>query len=212
MTYRCFPLGVLKANCYVLWEDPASALVIDPGAQPDFLLSQLKNLGVTVNAVLLTHVHFDHMMAAEAVLGAFHAPLLVPEADAPALTDPEKSLLSHMSRRHTFSRTADRLLRDGDTVTAGPLTLTVLHTPGHTPGSSCFLTESTLFSGDTLFEGTVGRTDFPGGNTLTLLQSLSRLLTLPDNTEVLPGHGEATTIGQEKSQNPFCRGEHHPWN
>lgn len=205
MTYRCFPVGELQTNCYLLWDENGKALIIDPGDNAPLLLGQLRRQGLTLEGILLTHVHFDHLLAVTELADATGAPFLVPEADAPAINDPTVSLSSWMRGPAPVLPAPSRLLREGDTVAAGSLLLTVLHTPGHTPGSSCFLTEGVLFAGDTLFAGSAGRTDFPGGSTAMLLRSLKRLMTLPAETVVLPGHDEASTIGREQRENPYIR-------
>ena len=199
--YACFPVGQLQANCWLVWDDEFHAVLIDPGDEASRLLRALNERGLVLSAILLTHVHFDHMMAVKALQQATAAPLLVHEADAPALTDSQKSLTAWLGV--TCNLTADRLLKEGDTVTAGTLTFTVYHTPGHTPGSCCFQTENWLFTGDTLFAGSIGRTDFPGGNSAAMRQSLRRLAALPEEWLVLPGHEETSTIGIEKQTNGY---------
>ena len=202
------PVGILQANCYLAAEDgqeekESEAVVIDPGAEADTILEAIRSRGFRVKHILLTHVHFDHMQAAGEVAAATGADILVPEGDWPALTDPRLSLCTMMPGSGPQILTATGKLRDGDVVEADSLRLTVLHTPGHTPGSSCFLCGNTLFSGDTLFSGSVGRTDFPGGSFAVLKQSLSRLMTLPGDCTVLPGHDEATTLEKERMCNPY---------
>ncbi len=199
--YACFPVGQLQANCWLVWDDGGHAVLIDPGDEAARLLRALAQRDLTLSAILLTHAHFDHMMAAEALQQQTGAPLLVHEADAPALTDPTKSLTVWAGVDCVL--TADRLLKDGDTVTAGDLTFTVYHTPGHTPGSCCYGMNTWLFTGDTLFAGSIGRTDFPGGDIAAMRRSLCRLAALPDEWLVLPGHEGESTIGYEKQTNPY---------
>lgn len=164
MEIRTLPVGQLNTNCYIVYEADRQAVVIDPGAQAQRILDEAEKAGVRVRAVLLTHVHFDHLLAAREVMNATGAELLVPAGDEPALTSPMRSLLSMFLPGCRYDLQADRLLADGDTVTAGQLTLTVMHTPGHTPGSSCYIGDGVIFSGDTLFAGGAGRIDFPGGD------------------------------------------------
>lgn len=199
--YACFPVGQLQANCWLVWDEGGHAAVIDPGDEAPRLLQALNERGLSLSAILLTHAHFDHMMAVEALQQATGAPLLVHAADAPALTDNQKSLTAWVGA--TCHLSADRLLHDGDTVAVGDLTFTVHHTPGHTPGSCCYQTENWLFTGDTLFAGSIGRTDFPGGDMAVMRQSLRRLAALPAEWLVLPGHEEPSTIQYEKETNPF---------
>ena len=203
MEIRTLPVGQLDTNCYIVWEADGQAVVIDPGAQAGRILDEADAAGVRVRAVLLTHVHFDHILAAREIMNATGAELLVPAGDEPALTSPARSLLARFLPGCRYDLQADRLLADGDTVTVGGLTLTVMHTPGHTPGSSCFLCENVLFSGDTLFRFSMGRTDFPGGSFQDMKESLDRLVALPGDYTVLPGHDAATTIAEERADNPY---------
>lgn len=204
MKWQVYAVGGYQANCYLVWDEQKNAVVIDAGAEPERLLRRVQEEGLSVKALLLTHAHFDHMLAVNALQQATGAPLYLHESEAPALSDPAVSLLSLCSTPCRL--TADRVLRDGDTVTAGALTFTALHTAGHTVGSCCYLCDGVLFAGDTLFAGSVGRTDFPGGSYADQSASLRRLAALPPETVVLPGHGEATTIGRECASNPFMIG------
>lgn len=199
--YACFSVGQLQANCWLVWDDNGHAACIDPGDEAPRLLRALNERGLTLSAILLTHVHFDHMMAVEALQQATGAPLMVHAADVPALTDSQKSLTAWVGGVCTLA--ADRLLHEGDTVAVGELTLTVYHTPGHTPGSCCFQTENWLFTGDTLFAASIGRTDFPGGSVTDMRESLRRLATFPEEWRVLPGHEGESTIKWEKQTNPY---------
>lgn len=203
MTVCVLTLGELDTNCYVVWEDPAKALIIDPADSPERILMVVEKQQLTVQAVVLTHVHFDHMLAAEAVCRATGAPLWAGAGDEAALGDPGRNLSTWLSPDKAITLTADRLLREGDTIAMGESSLTVWETPGHTPGCLCLVGTEVLFSGDTLFCGSIGRTDFPGGDVPAMLASLRRLMTLPENTAVYSGHGPATTIGREKRTNPF---------
>ncbi|MBR5540200.1 MAG: MBL fold metallo-hydrolase [Clostridia bacterium] len=201
MTFERIPVGAMAANCCLVYDEQKNAAVIDPGDEPELLLARIQKYGLTVRAILLTHVHFDHIQAVKELQAETCAPLLVHEAEVPALTDPAFSLV--MTPYHL---TADRVLHDGDTVEVGELTFTVLHTPGHTDGSVCYWCGDTLFSGDTLFAGSIGRTDFAGGDFTAMRKSLARLAALPDDIRVIPGHGPETTIGFEKRHNPFVLG------
>ncbi|MBQ8684366.1 MAG: MBL fold metallo-hydrolase [Clostridia bacterium] len=205
MTIVVLSLGDLETNCYVVWDDPDRALVIDPADDPDSILTVIRSKGLTVQAVLLTHVHFDHMLAAEAVCQATGAPLWAGAGDEPALGDPGRNLSTWLPGGQAVTLTADRLLREGDRLSMGGQTLTVWETPGHTPGCICLVGDGVLFSGDTLFCGSIGRIDFPGGDVTAMRASLSRLCALPDETAVYSGHGPATTIGREKMSNPYLR-------
>ncbi len=204
MDYRCFPVGELQANCWLVWDETRQAVLIDPGDEASRLLRALQEEQLTLTAIFLTHAHFDHMMAAPALQEATGAPLYVHKADAPALTDGSLSLADWVGRPCRLY--ADHVLSEGDTVTVGHTAFTVYHTPGHTPGSCCYATETALFTGDTLFAGSVGRTDFPGGSFVTLRESLRRLAQLPETLSVLPGHNEPTTLERELAVNPYLIG------
>ena len=201
MTYQCISVGQLAANCCLVYDEQKRAAVIDPGDEAERLLTLIETYGLQVQAILLTHVHFDHIQAVKELKEATGAPLFVHEADVPALTDPAFSMVMF-----PYALNADRVLHNGDTIEIGELTFTVLHTPGHTRGSVCYHCDDTLFAGDTLCAGSIGRTDFAGGDFAAMRQSLVRLATLPSETRVVPGHGSETTIGFEKQSNPFMVG------
>ncbi len=197
------PVGELQANCYILYDDEKNAVVIDPGAEAETILAAVSSRGLAVRHILLTHVHFDHVQAAREVAAATGGDILAPEGDWAALSDPRLNLSGLFPGEGPLTLQADGKLREGDVVEAGTLRLTVLHTPGHTPGSSCFLCENVLFSGDTLFRFSMGRTDFPGGSFQDMKESLDRLAALPGDYTVLPGHDAATTIAEERADNPY---------
>lgn len=202
--YRRISVGDLQTNCYLIWGTDRQAVLVDPGAEPDRIRQEIEEAGVIVTAILLTHVHFDHILAVQELQSVLQAPLLVPQEDVPALTNPYRSLVSLVFPGRRYALQADRELRDGDEVTAGQLSLRVLHTPGHTPGSSCYLAEELLVTGDTLFAGGAGRTDFPGGDEEALAHSLRRLAALPADYTVLPGHDALSTLERERRSNPYC--------
>ena len=202
MQVRRLVVGPLDTNCWIIsGEDGVPVLVIDPADNAAAILDALG--GHVPHAVVLTHCHFDHLAAAAEVCEATGAPLLVHEADAPFVTCPTGT----GGALFGFDDTAphpDRELRDGDLVEAADLVFEVIHTPGHTPGCISLYGHNRLFSGDTLFAGSVGRTDFPRGDAHALRRSIAeRIAPLPDDTVVHPGHGPDTTIGRERAVNPF---------
>lgn len=201
MRVRRITLGALDTNCWLVDDEQGGpALVVDPADDAGAIIEALG--GAPVAAVVLTHGHFDHLAAARDIVEQTGAPLVVHEADAGAITS------AHGSGGALFgfdvsAPSADRTVREGDVIEAGAVWLEVLHTPGHTPGCICLLAEGHLLSGDTLFAGSVGRTDFPGGDMTAMRRSIARLSSLPDETRVHPGHGPETTIGRERRVNPF---------
>lgn len=203
MTVTYFSVGNLGTNCYIVSDDGGHAAIIDPGGDAQRILGSVKDKNLTVDLVLLTHAHFDHIMAAEEIRVATGAQLCVGAGDAPMLADAQFNLSAMVYPERAVELTADRLLVEGDTVCFGNATLTVMETPGHTRGGVCYLGEDVLFSGDTLFAGSIGRTDLPGGDMTVLRRSLARLASLDGDLTVYPGHGEETTLSFEKAANPY---------
>jgi hydroxyacylglutathione hydrolase len=206
-----FPVGVLQCNCTILG-DPASgeAVVVDPGDDGDRILSALRRHGLRCVAIVNTHTHIDHVGANHAVKAASGARLMLHEADLPLYDNlqVQSEWMGGMIPA-PIRADVDEHLAHGDRVRAGGLGVAVLHTPGHTPGSLCFHleAEALLLSGDTLFAGSIGRTDLWGGDHDQELRSIrERLLALGDEVRVVPGHGPETTIGRERRKNPFLVG------
>jgi len=197
-------VGPIMANCYIVGcERTKSAVVIDPGDETHKILMALAQSELMVKYILNTHGHFDHVGGNQKMKDATHADILIHAADAPML-----SMLSAAGASFGLavddSPPADRTIKEGDLITFGDITLKVIHTPGHSPGGVSFYTDGVVFVGDTLFAGSIGRTDFPGGNFETLISSIkNKLFPLGDNTKVYTGHGPATSIGMEKRYNPF---------
>ncbi|MCL4516408.1 MAG: MBL fold metallo-hydrolase [Firmicutes bacterium] len=207
MIFKQFILGPMGANCYLIGcEETRAAAVIDPGGEPSEVLAEIKRLGLTLRCVINTHGHVDHIAGNRAVKEATGAEILIHAADAPMLTNSRLNLSSFLEDEAGLlaGPPADRELLDDEVIEVGHLSIQVRHTPGHTPGGICLLAGDALFSGDTLFAESIGRTDFPGGSAETLIRSIQqKLLVLPDETPVYPGHGPMTTIGDEKALNPF---------
>ncbi len=198
-------VGLFQENCWVIGSRRSrEGVVIDPGDEPERILELARDLGVTVRYIINTHAHIDHIMAVPAVQRATGARFLLHPDDQPIAAQAGRSAARWLGRAVEPPPTPDAQLQDGDVVEVDGLRLQVIHTPGHTPGSVCFYTQGLLFSGDTLFYGSVGRTDLPGGNHARLMQSIiDKLLVLPDDTIVLPGHMLETRIGHERQTNPF---------
>ncbi|NLU41218.1 MAG: MBL fold metallo-hydrolase [Firmicutes bacterium] len=194
-------VGELGVNCYVVACEPTrQAIVIDPGAEAERIARLIETRGYSLSLIVNTHGHFDHIGGNAHLKGRFSPTLAIHRSDAGMLADAEANLSCFLpGELAVISPTADLMLSDGDRVTAGTVSLEVIHTPGHTRGSICLLGEGVLFSGDTLFRDGVGRTDLPGGDCAELRDSLAtRILVLPDSTRVCPGHGPETSIGQER--------------
>jgi len=197
-------VGPLQVNCFILADEKTKeAVVIDPGDDAGDILRVIEEKGLKVKYIINTHAHFDHVGANKALKDATGAELLLHEADAPVLATTANQSRS-FGMKPVSSPPADRYVKQGDLIRAGEISLKVLETPGHTPGGISLLEEGMVFTGDALFAGSIGRTDFPGGDLLTLLGSIKKnLMTLPDETRVFSGHGPASTIGEEREQNPF---------
>lgn len=201
-------VGPLQTNCYLYGcPETRRAVVIDPGDEGDLIRRELKRHGYELVKVILTHGHSDHIMALDDVLAGFEAPVMIHAEDAAMLGDPERNLSVYMGRSFAFRKPVLEL-QDGQEIAVGNRKLKVLHTPGHTPGSICLAGNGLVLSGDTLFSGGVGRTDLPGGSMKALVDSIrEKLLVLPDETLVYPGHGPETTIGAERKDNPYLEAE-----
>ena len=195
LTIHTLPLGSYQTNCYIIHEKSSTGCcVIDPGYHPEVILDKVAELGLTVEAILLTHCHFDHVGGVKQIAAETDCDVYLCAED---LTMPPMFTAGKVYYSKTYA--------DGDTLNLAGLTISVLQTPGHTPGSVCLLAENALFSGDTLFAGSCGRTDLPGGDWATILKSLRRLRDLEADLDVYPGHGPSTTLAQEKQYNPYLR-------
>ena len=197
------PLGAYQTNTYIVHDSEASSCaLIDPGYEADTILETLAQLGLTVDAVLLTHGHFDHVGAVEEIVTKTGCKLWCSESDWSQFPNPVTAYFYPIANCD-FCEVS--FCEDGESIHAGGLTFRVMATPGHTHGSVCYLCEKAMFSGDTLFAGSCGRTDLPGGSGKFLRLSLERLAELEENYWVYPGHGESTTLAEEKRYNPYMR-------
>ena len=187
---RMLTVGPYQANCYILGsKETKVGIVIDPGDEVFRIQKEISRLGLSIERILITHGHIDHISGAQEPKMETHASLCIHPLDAPALKSPPDCTLS-----------------DGQEIPLGNFKISVIHTPGHSPGSVCFYAPGALFTGDTLFAGSIGRTDFPGGSHEQLVQGVVRkLFPLGDNIRIYPGHGPHSTIGKERLYNPFFR-------
>lgn len=198
-------LGMVQTNCYCIYnEGEENALIVDPGADGDMIIEKLDGKGLKVKAVLLTHAHFDHIGGVEALVKKYGCKVYACEDEKDIVCSGDLNLSATFGERMVLGDVT--YLPDGYEINEGSLKCRLIATPGHTKGSCCYYFESEgiLFTGDTLFCGSVGRTDFPTGSASTLVRSIrEKLLILPDGTACFPGHGESTSIGTERAVNPF---------
>lgn len=216
LTIECCVLGMVSTNCYIVYrkesieqgkhQDLKPGVIIDPGDNAPFILNKCRELAVEPEAILLTHGHFDHIMAVEDIRRTFHIPVLAGEKEMELLEEPDMNLSANYEE--PMSVAADRWLTDGETLELIGKKWNVIHTPGHTAGCLCFYIEEegVLFSGDTLFQESVGRTDLPTASPGEIIDSVMRkLFVLPEETTVYPGHGGRSTIGHEQKYNIIAR-------
>lgn len=209
MRVICLVVGEIMSNCYIVTDGKSGdAMVIDPGGDGADIVARIEKQKLRPVLLVDTHGHIDHILANSDLKAVYpEAELCIHEADAEMLSDPQRNLSLFVGRDFT-SPPADRLLKEGDELRVGELKFTVIHIPGHTEGGICLYCEDenppVLFSGDTVFQFSIGRTDFPGGSHRRLINGIKeKLLVLPDETIVYPGHGPQTTIGDERRNNPF---------
>lgn len=203
MRLQILPLGPLGANCVIVWDEASKeGFVVDPGDEPEIILDFIKKHGIKAKGIICTHAHFDHVGALTEIKEQTGARVMLHEA--------ELELYIGVSDQAAFwgydlepLPQPDVLLDDGDVIEADNFSFRVIHTPGHSPGGICLYGQGFLISGDTLFAGSIGRTDFFGGSMKEIKESLKKIASLPPDTAVIPGHGPATTIGDELKENPF---------
>ena len=205
LAIRMMVLGPVQTNCFFLInEDTKEVLIIDPADRAQKIIEWINSEGLKPVAILLTHGHFDHIMGMAGVKNEYHIPVYASKDEVEVLANPQLNVSTMMGAY--ISLPADELFADGDVLELAGMKLKVISTPGHTIGSVCFYMEEekVLISGDTLFEASVGRSDFPTGSSRQLIESIkTRLFVLPDDTDVFPGHGGTTSIAYEKAHNPF---------
>ncbi|MGH2747272.1 MAG: MBL fold metallo-hydrolase [Actinomycetota bacterium] len=207
------PVGPLQCNCYVVGDpETREAILIDPGGNAEELAEALVEQDLTIVAIVATHAHFDHILAAERLREVTGAPFFLHDEDLVLLDWMESSGRLFLGAEVGPPPDVDRNAPEGEIISAGTTSLEVLHTPGHSPGSISLVSDEAVFSGDTLFAGSVGRTDLPGGDTDTLVAAIKRkLFALEGDLPVYPGHGPATRLGEERRSNPFVGSASRLW-
>lgn len=200
MKMKRIPAGIYDANCYIIWDEQSKeGIVMDPGGEEKTLIKAVKDENIKVKYILLTHSHADHTGAALKLKEEFKAPLCVNEEDY-------KMSVKGEEMYGNIEGEVDQYIKQGDIFKVGNMKIECIHTPGHTPGGVCFLIGNYIFTGDTLFSGSIGRTDFPGGSFEAIIKNIKEKLMILDNEiKVFPGHGLESSIGNEKMYNPFLK-------
>mgnify|MGYP005847537447 CR=1 FL=1 len=202
MIIKRLPTGMLASNCYIVGNNSQGA-VIDPGVPVDEIMKAVAETGLEIKYIIMTHAHLDHICSVDKLKEITGAKVMVHEADAPALPDSWLNGSALFGLKSTFKE-ADVLLKDGDIIDVEGLKLEIIHTPGHTPGGICIKAENNVFTGDTLFRMSIGRSDLGNGDQDDLMDSITRkLFRLDDDTVIYPGHGTISNIGYERRHNPF---------
>ena len=205
LTIQSFAVMPFDENCYVVSDDTGEGVVIDPGGMAKEILAYIREAKIDLKAVLDTHGHCDHIGANDAIRDVTEAPLYIHKEDGAMISDIRLNLSAFMGFK-VISRPAEHLLSEGDKISFGNSELEVIHTPGHTKGGVCFVGDGVAFTGDTLFAGSIGRSDFPGGSEVELIGNIKKkLLVLPDETKVYSGHGPSSEIGWERKCNPYLQ-------
>jgi hydroxyacylglutathione hydrolase len=198
MIVKTFPLGSLQTNCYIVIDEKSNrAVIIDPGAEASYLNSQIEALGVEIEVILLTHCHFDHNGAVAELKDKYKVNVYINKAEEEYMENDPSGVFGKLPHIYEY-------INEGEVIKVGELSFKAIFTPGHTKGGTCYLVEDKVFTGDTLFQGSIGRADFIGGNFDELIESIeSKLMVLGNDVEVYPGHGPKSTIIFEKTRNPF---------
>lgn len=206
MNILCLPVGPLQANCYIVWDEQLRACAVDPGGEPERIAQRLQKENLSLEAILVTHGHFDHVEGVRGLAQATGATIYCSAFVQPVLTGAEGCSATGLPVPGVSPATV-KVVADGDRVQVGDLAIEVISTPGHTPGDLTFAIEGHLFPGDLIFYRSVGRTDFPGGDFASLLTSVRKLAAAyPPETPIHPGHMQGTTLGAELAHNPFLGG------
>ena len=201
-------VGPIQTNCYIIWDEETKiGAVIDPGGEPQKLIDWIDEHNLDIKWVLLTHGHFDHTFFAKDIANRYNCPIAMNKDDIEILEnslDVSEDYYYDMSKHSHYK--PDKLLIDGDILEIGNSKIQVMQTPGHSPGGICFITDAGVFVGDSIFAGSIGRTDFPGGNHDLLINSIkTRILTLQDNIKLYSGHGPSSSVGEERTSNPYLQ-------
>ncbi len=208
MIVKTLCLGMCMTNCYIISNDAGNCVVIDPADNADEIYRYIKLHSLQLDAILLTHGHFDHIYALSELIklsGNPNLPVYIHVCDAHFLTDVNYNLSESLFGTYYTYNGKVLTVNDGDNIDIAGMSFKVIHTPGHTPGSACYITENTIFSGDTLFASTIGRTDFPGGDYPTILASLQKIKALSGDFTIYPGHNAQTTLSREKMYNEYMQ-------
>ena len=204
MNIDILSLGSYQTNCYLVWAEGSDrCVVIDPGFEPEAILARLEALGLTPEAILLTHGHFDHVGAVEALVKSANCPVWIHQSD---YTQHKNPINDRLYPIHDGDFCVFSFCEEGEAIRAGALTFRVLETPGHTWGSVCYLCGDAMFCGDTLFAGSCGRTDLPGGSARAMGQTLERLAAMDADYRLFPGHGGSSTLSAQRQTNPYLGG------
>ena len=198
MVIKTYPLGSLQTNCYiVIDEETNKAVIIDPGAEANYLIKEIEVLGIDIDKILLTHCHFDHNGAVKELKEKFNCEVYINRDEEEYMEIDSTGIFGKLPKFYEY-------VNEGEIINSGNLNFKVIFTPGHTTGGTCYLINDSIFTGDTLFNGSIGRTDFLGGSYNDLISGIeNKLMILDDNITVYPGHGPKTSIGYEKNRNPF---------